>query len=171
MILLNSKKSNTQKQENIRKKIEEYEEEINFVGLKCSCGCQEFNIHGVYERNIIENNEEYKIKIKRVKCKGCGKTHALLPVFILPYYQTKAEEIIECVEEMIEEGKSTTKIEKERGISRQKLNQWRKKYKKLEIPIRETYGKILKIREFLDERKRNMVCHQYKVRYLVQMTT
>ena len=65
------------------------------MGLKCSCGCQEFNIHGVYERNIIDNNEEYKIKIKRVKCKGCGKTHALLPVFILPYYQTKAEEIIE----------------------------------------------------------------------------
>ena len=72
---------------------------------------------------------------------------------------------------MIEEGKSTTKIEKERGISRQKLNQWRKKYKQLEIPIRETYGKILKIREFLEERKRNMVCHQYKVRYLVQMNT
>ena len=178
MILLNSKKINTQKQKSekiseksINEQIKEYEEEVNFPGLKCSCGSQQLDFHGVYERNIIKNNVEYKIKIKRVKCKECGKTHALLPVFILPYYQTEVEEIITCVELLEEKGKSTTEVEKEVGISRQKLNQWRKKYKKLEITIRETYGKILKIREFLDEKKRNLVCYRYKAQYLIQMST
>ncbi len=171
MILLNSNKINTPKEKSLENKIKEYEEEINFPGLKCECGCCELNIHGVYERNIIKNNKDYKIKIKRVKCSECGRTHALLPVFILPYYQSEAEEIITSVEKLVEEGKSTQEVEKETGISRQKLNQWRKKYKKLEIPIRETYGKIIKIKEFLDVEKRNAVCHQYKTDYLIQMTT
>ena len=173
MILLNSKKINRKKEkvEEIEEKIQKYEEEINYGGLCCKCGNREFSIHGEYERNVIKEGKEYKIKIKRVKCTRCRKTHGILPDFLLPYYQTEAEEIIECVEEMVEKEKSTTEIEKERNIIRQKLNQWRKKYKKMEKIIRETYGHLLKINEFLSAEKRNKVCHQYKSKYLVALTT
>ena len=173
MILLNTKKINRKEEkiEEIEEKIQKYEEEINYKGFNCRCGNREFNMHGEYERNVIKDGKEYKIKIKRFKCTRCGKTHGILPDFLFPYYQTEAEEIIECVEEMIEKEKSTTEIEKERNISRQKLNQWRKKYRKMERIIRETYGHLLKINEFLSAEKRNKVCHQYKDQYLIAMTT
>ena len=77
MILLNTKKINRkeEKTEEIEEKIEKYEEEINYEGLNCSCGNREFTMHGEYERNVIKEGKEYKIKIKRVKCRRCGKQH------------------------------------------------------------------------------------------------
>ena len=43
--------------------------------------------HGSYERNVITEEDSYKITIFRVKCPICGKTHALIPDFIIPYFQ------------------------------------------------------------------------------------
>lgn len=50
---------------------------------KCTMIC-----HGYYYRMIITNGIKYKIRILRVKCKECGRTHAVLPAFIIPYIQT-----------------------------------------------------------------------------------
>jgi len=43
--------------------------------------------HGYYYRNVITVFGIYKIKVLRVKCPSCKKTHALLPHFLVPYFQ------------------------------------------------------------------------------------
>lgn len=66
-----------------------------------NCNSSELICHGYYERNvIIENNCKHikkRIKIKRVKCKTCGKTHALLPIDIIPYKLCPFSIIIKCL--------------------------------------------------------------------------
>lgn len=47
--------------------------------------------HGFYKRNIIDftygKTTYHKISVKRLKCKSCGHTHAILPDVIVPYAQ------------------------------------------------------------------------------------
>ncbi len=40
---------------------------------------------GVYLRWCYEDKHEYRLVIQRVRCKDCGRTHALLPDFLHPY--------------------------------------------------------------------------------------
>lgn len=62
--------------------------------LKCSCGCRGSLIkYGRYKRRI----DNYDILIQRVYCKNCKVTHALLPIFIIPYERNS----ICCVMDMI----------------------------------------------------------------------
>jgi len=57
--------------------------------------------HGYYSRTAKNKDEEILLSVKRVKCKICGDTHALLPAIIVPYSQILLEDqvrIIECYE-------------------------------------------------------------------------
>lgn len=155
----------------ISEKINIYEETINFPGLKCGCGCTDFNVHGYYYRNVVMLEDAYTIRIQRVKCNRCGRTHSITPPFLFPNYQTVAEVIIEHTSKMVDEEKSTVEVEKETGISRQKLLQWKKRYYALKTTIRETFSKVLKVKEFFDEKKRLQVYHNWNVIFLIQMTT
>jgi hypothetical protein len=53
--------------------------------------------HGFYSRNVITKYYIKKIDILRVKCPSCNKTHAVLPSFLIPYYQYSLEIIFECL--------------------------------------------------------------------------
>ncbi len=53
--------------------------------------------HGYYSRNVITKYSIHKVNILRVKCPSCGKTHAVLPSFLIPYYQYSLEFIFECL--------------------------------------------------------------------------
>ncbi|WP_025641405.1 DUF6431 domain-containing protein [Schnuerera ultunensis] len=53
--------------------------------------------HGYYSRNVITKYSIHRISILRVKCPSCGKTHAVLPSFLIPYYQYSLEFIFECL--------------------------------------------------------------------------
>ena len=62
---------------------------IGFNKLKCN-KCNEignFVIKGYYYRTIIINNKAIRIRITRIKCKDCNKTHAILFLDFVPYYQ------------------------------------------------------------------------------------
>lgn len=70
--------------------------------IKCPC-CESTDLvcHGYYKRkvsfkfnNIIISR---KITIKRVKCKSCHHTHALLPMDIVPYKNATLSIIINCI--------------------------------------------------------------------------
>ena len=100
MILYNSEKSNIFTQKNIKKLqnvklveiltkvIEEYEDTLNFGYLTCpNCECDELISYGTYERYIVANGVSMPITIKRVMCKHCGRTHAIIPSFLMPYFQ------------------------------------------------------------------------------------
>jgi len=72
-----------------------YEEKIlnkkDFFTYNCpTCGAKHsFTRHASYKRNIILLSEDTlvdkKLKILRLKCSSCNKTHAILPNDIVPY--------------------------------------------------------------------------------------
>ena len=111
----------------VKREIKRYEEECNYGYIECPCcGSDKLTFHGSYERNVIIYNECRRIKIKRVMCKECGKTHALIPYFLIPYYQHEKTFIYRvCIEKILKETgvcKLSSKVE----ISRQLLYQWNK---------------------------------------------
>ncbi|MCK9218254.1 MAG: DUF6431 domain-containing protein [Firmicutes bacterium] len=61
---------------------------INFHQLSCSCGLTGSLIrHGTYRRSIKTPDGILRICILRLKCKHCGRTHAIFPKLIVPYSQ------------------------------------------------------------------------------------
>lgn len=65
---------------------------LNFINsislnqLPCSCGISGSLIkHAYYRRSIKTNRGIRSLYILRMKCKHCGKTHAILPSSIVPY--------------------------------------------------------------------------------------
>ncbi len=66
--------------------------------LECTCR-QKGNLikHGYYERSIIFNSQLTSLKILRVKCKSCGKTHAILPECIVPYSRILLNDHLEII--------------------------------------------------------------------------
>lgn len=61
-------------------------ETLPFHKLSCTCGRRGDLIkHGRYSRCVKASSESEPIKILRVLCKSCGKTHALLPEWLVPY--------------------------------------------------------------------------------------
>ena len=66
---------------------------LNMFALECN-NCHrrgECIRHGYYERGYLLSAEDVlagtRIRILRVRCKHCGKTHAVLPEEIIPYLQ------------------------------------------------------------------------------------
>lgn len=53
--------------------------------------------HGYYSRNVITKYYIKRVNILRVKCPSCHKTHAVLPSFLIPYYQYSLDFIFECL--------------------------------------------------------------------------
>ncbi len=143
MILLNNKKVNSKQQsfrfrskfnlnkiDIVKKEIKDYEKGSNYGYIECPCcGSDKIISYGRYERNVIVYNSCMKIRIKRVKCKGCGKTHALIPYFIIPYYQHEKTFIYRVCIEKILKGKGVCEIARKVKISRQVLYQWNKIFK------------------------------------------
>lgn len=103
MIILSPKKSNT----NFKETIQIYLNTVNFCNLECPhCHSHDLIRWGNYERNVIffskdiTNTESLILKIQRVMCKSCGKTHALLPFGIIPYKQFTDEVISKILFEL-----------------------------------------------------------------------
>lgn len=63
-------------------------ENIDLHSLTCSCKIKgNFIKYGTYTRMFINNGEYIAIKIQRVYCKSCKKTHALMTKELVPYSQ------------------------------------------------------------------------------------
>ena len=77
-------------------------ESLDYQNLCSPCGHKGSLIgHGSYGRKAKKQYEEEALRVKRVKCKICGDTHALLPTVIVPYSQILLDDqvrIIECYE-------------------------------------------------------------------------
>jgi len=98
MIILNYKKIKT----SFNKLLNKYKESLNFGVLVCPCcGSSDYIKWSTYSRNVIykENDKVISevLKIQRIRCKSCGKTHALLPDLIVPYKQLNMELIIDIL--------------------------------------------------------------------------
>ena len=66
---------------------------LQFHTLKCTCGHAScLTIHGYYSRHLKTPNGVIPLRICRVYCHVCHKTHALLPSSLVPYSQISAPE-------------------------------------------------------------------------------
>ena len=84
MITISTKKINGFNQNNYNKIIEE----LPFHKLLCTCGqAGQLIKHSYYTRSIKQSNGFLDLRVLRVKCKSCNKTHAILLQFIVPYSQ------------------------------------------------------------------------------------
>lgn len=63
---------------------------IQFHQLTCSCGHSAcMTIHGYYQRSVKLPTGTLRLRICRIRCSQCGKTHALLLSSIVPYSQIR----------------------------------------------------------------------------------
>ena len=82
----------------IQKNYNEFIKSIDFHKLTCSCGMSGQLIkHAYYDRHIKTPDAVITITILRVKCKSCGKTHALFPECIVPYSQILLDDHISII--------------------------------------------------------------------------
>ena len=86
--------------------------------------------YGYYERNVIYEVKgtlhAEVIKVQRLKCKGCNKTHALMPDGIVPYKQFNLKTIIESL------------INNKYNISENIIKNWYKQLQKIFKPLLKT---------------------------------
>lgn len=104
MLILNSTKINSKFQEQIKK----YQKMINYGVLECPCcKSKEYIRWGHYERGVtyFKENKIYSeiVRIQRIRCKSCNKTHALLPFGIVPYKQLTDEVFLSIFIDELEE--------------------------------------------------------------------
>ena len=110
--------------------IDDYEATDNFGYIECpNCQSDKLIRYGTYERNIGIQGEYKKINIKRVMCKECGKTHALIPSFILPFYQNERSFILYGLSKVVVESKGVVEVSRKLEISRQELYNLVKRFK------------------------------------------
>lgn len=68
-------------------------EPIDPAQLPCSCGRSGSLIrHGSYRRRVKTGGSVCHLKIRRVRCCSCGRSHALLPSALVPYSQIPLED-------------------------------------------------------------------------------
>lgn len=72
---------------------------INIHKLPCSCNIKgQLVKHGYYKRKIKIPGQINTIKILRLKCESCGKTHAVFPKEIVPYSQIPLQDQIVIIQ-------------------------------------------------------------------------
>lgn len=95
MITINSKIINRFSQESYNNLINE----IDISSLPCSCKVKGQLIkYGFYNRRVKTKGKSIMLRIQRVLCKSCRKTHGLLQKDIVPYSQISIHDHLLIIE-------------------------------------------------------------------------
>ena len=125
MILINFNSVNT-----IFEKISIYDNFVNFKFSCPKCNSHSFSFFGYYNRNFMAliNNKPsvFNINIKRVICKTCKATHALIPNFIIPYKIYSKDTIIFCLQKSND--LHLLNIQDIFNVDRQLILNWKKQF-------------------------------------------
>lgn len=148
-----------------------YDNEVNKVNLydiTCSCGKKGCMIgHGSYKRKYRSNDTVITISIKRVRCKECNRTHALMTPAIVPYSQVSMDltiKILNCYinrvgnkDEIL--GENLSIDESTYHMITSKYNKsWKEKIKSMSINIKQMFMQLhrLIVRCLLETEKQFM---------------
>ena len=72
--------------------------DLQFHQLTCTCGHSgSLSVHAYYHRSVKVPDGKLRLRICRVVCSSCGRTHALLPSFVVPYSQIPLQEQVEII--------------------------------------------------------------------------
>lgn len=153
----------------------EYEETVNFEYLECpECHTSNLIYYGGYIRNIGINKEFLSVRIQRVQCKDCKKTHAIIPNFIYPFFQYEKSYINYILLLMKVREKKDKEIENRLKLSRQLLSKWEQRFKNHETRLK-TFLKTSKIPEIIKEVITGFFEHGYEsengIRYFQKIPT
>lgn len=125
MILINFNSVNT-----IFENISIYDKFLNFNFICPKCNSHSFSFFGSYNRNFIVFDKDkpidFNINIKRVICKDCRATHALIPNFIVPYKIYSKDTIIFCLKKSNDF--NLLYIQNIFNIDRQLILNWKKQF-------------------------------------------
>ncbi len=88
--------------------------------------------HGYYQRGYLLDGGEHgsgkRIRILRVRCKGCGHTHAILPEEIVPYLKFTIPFIYSVLCQYYEKKRTIEAICNDNWIGRSQLYGWRDRF-------------------------------------------
>lgn len=82
---------------------------------------------GTYERQARTGLQVYQIRVQRIRCKACGRTHSLLPDFVHPYRQYVISLLQRVVHLYIFVGLGINRLMKRvtgRGPARSTVREW-----------------------------------------------
>ena len=95
MITLQTKNFNTISQENYDSIVDG----LQLHQITCTCGhCGDMRRYGGYKRTVWFLGEEIELRIQRVQCTHCGRTHALLLDILVPYSRIPLEDQRQIIE-------------------------------------------------------------------------
>ncbi len=78
--------------------------------LPCTCSCRGSLIrYGSYRRHIKTDGSKFPLRIQRVLCRSCGRSHALLTSAMVPYSQIPLEDQVSAAQ-AFEEGTDPSAI-------------------------------------------------------------
>jgi len=135
-----------------QKSYDDFLEDIPFHKLLCSCGKVGHLIkHAYYTRTVKTPDSPVSIRILRVICKRCGKTHAIFPQVIVPYSQILINDHIDIIKTYIANRSfepimmANEYIDESniRYIIRQFLRHWKERIDAFHISINETFSNII----------------------------
>lgn len=76
-----------------QKSYDDVMERVEPFRLTCTCGCSGSCIrYGAYRRHVKADGTKFPLIVRRVLCQNCGRSHALLPSFLVPYSQIPLED-------------------------------------------------------------------------------
>lgn len=65
----------------------DYDRLLNDKNLVCpNCGCHNLKYHGSYNRRFNLFSDLFYLLIRRYRCTECRTTHAIIPLYIIPYH-------------------------------------------------------------------------------------
>lgn len=79
---------------NFQKEYHKLLSNINLSKIECSCRHHDWTTHCQYKRYIDFFGLKLRIKINRIRCLHCGKTHAILIENIIPYSCINQDDVI-----------------------------------------------------------------------------
>ena len=96
-------------------------------------------IHGYYHRWAKSFQNTFRLRIRRLKCRECGKTHAILPSSLVPYCQVSTDAQIQIARKVEEETPPDVLIAPESDIDENNVKSVVRKYRRHTLP---TVGRV-----------------------------
>lgn len=126
--------------------------ELDMHQLTCSCGKRgHFKKHAYYTRHLKIPDDKVELRILRLKCMLCKKTHALLPSVIVPYSQIPLSDQIEIIEAYESQESLEHIMEKNPSIDesnvgyiiRNYLRNWKERIKSLCLSVTDDFIQLV----------------------------
>ncbi|MGA2930303.1 MAG: DUF6431 domain-containing protein [Solirubrobacteraceae bacterium] len=93
------------------------------AGMRCPGCAGGLGRWGCYRRRVRVSRAVFRLLVRRARCKGCERTHALLPAFLLAH-RLDAVDAVGCALEMAAEGRGYRPIAAALGRKETTVRSW-----------------------------------------------